>query len=32
MRALPSTSPAYASLRFEQKLERWRAVLGDAAA
>ena len=24
---LPSTSPAYASLRFEQKLERWSAVL-----
>jgi hypoxanthine-DNA glycosylase len=24
---LPSTSPAYASLRFEQKLERWQAVL-----
>jgi hypoxanthine-DNA glycosylase len=24
---LPSTSPAYASLRFEQKLERWAAVL-----
>jgi TDG/mug DNA glycosylase family protein len=23
---LPSTSPAHASLRFEQKLERWRAV------
>lgn len=29
--ALPSTSPAYASLRFEQKLERWAAVLGPAA-
>jgi hypoxanthine-DNA glycosylase len=27
-RALPSTSPAYASLRFEQKLERWREALG----
>ena len=27
--ALPSTSPAYASLRFEQKLERWAAVLGS---
>jgi G:T/U-mismatch repair DNA glycosylase len=27
-RALPSTSPAYASLRFEQKLARWREVLG----
>jgi TDG/mug DNA glycosylase family protein len=26
--ALPSTSPAYASLRFEQKLVRWAAVLG----
>ena len=25
---LPSTSPAYASLRFEQKLARWAAVLG----
>jgi hypoxanthine-DNA glycosylase len=25
---LPSTSPAYAALRFEQKLERWSAVLG----
>jgi hypoxanthine-DNA glycosylase len=24
---LPSTSPAYASLRFEQKLERWAAAL-----
>jgi double-stranded uracil-DNA glycosylase len=24
--ALPSTSPAHASMRFEQKLERWRAV------
>ena len=24
---LPSTSPAYASLRFEQKLTRWSAVL-----
>ena len=30
-RALPSTSPAYASLRFEQKLERWREALGDLA-
>ena len=29
--ALPSTSPAYASLRFEQKLARWAAVLGPAA-
>jgi len=28
--ALPSTSPAYASLRFEQKLARWAAVLGPA--
>ena len=27
-RALPSTSPAYASLRFEQKLARWREALG----
>lgn len=26
-RVLPSTSPAYASLKFEQKLERWAAVL-----
>jgi TDG/mug DNA glycosylase family protein len=25
---LPSTSPAHAGLRFEQKLERWAAVLG----
>jgi hypoxanthine-DNA glycosylase len=24
---LPSTSPAYATLRFEQKLERWSAAL-----
>lgn len=24
--SLPSTSPAHASLRFEQKLERWRVV------
>jgi hypoxanthine-DNA glycosylase len=30
--ALPSTSPAYASLRFEQKLARWSAVLGALAA
>jgi TDG/mug DNA glycosylase family protein len=28
---LPSTSPAYASLRFEQKLEQWAAVLGHLA-
>jgi hypoxanthine-DNA glycosylase len=28
MRVLPSTSPAYARLRFEQKLARWAAVLG----
>ncbi len=28
---LPSTSPAYASLRFEQKLQRWRAALGHLA-
>jgi double-stranded uracil-DNA glycosylase len=27
--ALPSTSPAYASLRFEQKLARWAAVLAE---
>ena len=27
-RVLPSTSPAYASLQFEQKLERWSAALG----
>ena len=26
-RGLPSTSPAYASLRFEQKLARWREAL-----
>ena len=26
---LPSTSPAYAVLSFEQKLEAWRAALGD---
>jgi double-stranded uracil-DNA glycosylase len=26
-RALPSTSPAHASLRFEQKLKRWSAAL-----
>ena len=26
-RTLPSTSPAYASLRFAQKLERWREAL-----
>ena len=26
-RLLPSTSPAHASLRFEQKLERWAAAL-----
>lgn len=25
---LPSTSPAYASLQFEDKLEQWRAALG----
>ena len=24
--ALPSTSPAHAGMRFEQKLERWRVV------
>jgi double-stranded uracil-DNA glycosylase len=28
LRALPSTSPAYASLRFEQKLARWAEALG----
>jgi double-stranded uracil-DNA glycosylase len=28
MQPLPSTSPAYASLKFEQKLARWAAVLG----
>jgi hypoxanthine-DNA glycosylase len=27
MRIAPSTSPAHASLRFEQKLERWKAAL-----
>jgi hypoxanthine-DNA glycosylase len=27
-RLLPSTSPAHASLRFEQKLARWSAALG----
>jgi hypoxanthine-DNA glycosylase len=27
LRALPSTSPAYASLRFEQKLARWAEAL-----
>ena len=27
-RVLPSTSPAYASLKFEQKLEQWAAALG----
>ena len=26
LHTLPSTSPAHASLRFEQKLERWKAV------
>ncbi len=30
-RALPSTSPAYASLRFEQKLAHWREALGGLA-
>jgi G:T/U-mismatch repair DNA glycosylase len=30
-RSLPSTSPAYASLRFEQKLARWREALGGLA-
>ena len=28
-RVLPSTSPAYASLRFKDKLERWQAGLGS---
>jgi hypoxanthine-DNA glycosylase len=28
-RVLPSTSPAHASLRFEQKLERWSEALRD---
>jgi hypoxanthine-DNA glycosylase len=28
-RLLPSTSPAHASLSFEQKLERWSAALGS---
>ena len=28
---LPSTSPAHASLRFEQKLARWSAALSDIA-
>jgi G:T/U-mismatch repair DNA glycosylase len=27
-RLLPSTSPAYATLTFEQKLARWSAALG----
>ena len=31
-RALPSTSPAYATLRFEQKLARWREALDGFAA
>lgn len=31
-RVLPSTSPAYASLKFAQKLERWGAVLAPGAA
>jgi TDG/mug DNA glycosylase family protein len=30
MERLPSTSPAHASLRFAQKLERWQLVLGPA--
>jgi TDG/mug DNA glycosylase family protein len=29
LRALPSTSPAHASLAFEQKLEHWAAALRD---
>ena len=28
---LPSTSPAFASMSFEQKLDRWRSALIDAA-
>lgn len=28
--ALPSTSPAYASMRFEEKLEKWRAAFAVA--
>jgi hypoxanthine-DNA glycosylase len=31
LRVLPSTSPAYASLKFEQKLERWAEALADRA-
>ena len=27
--ALPSTSPAYASLNFQQKLEQWKVILKD---
>jgi G:T/U-mismatch repair DNA glycosylase len=27
--ALPSTSPAYAAIRFEQKLARWSIVCGQ---
>lgn len=30
-RVLPSTSPAHAAMPYEQKLARWRAVMGDAA-
>lgn len=29
---LPSTSPAYAAMRYEQKLARWSSVLGSALA
>jgi len=29
MRRLPSTSPAHAGMRFEAKLEAWRAILPD---
>lgn len=28
LRVLPSTSPAYAAMKFEQKLELWRAGIG----
>jgi hypoxanthine-DNA glycosylase len=32
LQVLPSTSPAHASLRFQQKLDRWRAVADALAA